>query len=970
MRQKKYILLLIIFIIFLMTLQIDASYAITHKKILIINSYHHGLSWTDDSTNAEIDIIKSRYSGDVKFYVEYMDWKEHPTEETRRLFEELLAYKYKDMSIDLIIASDDAAFDFILEKREKLFGDIPIIFHGISESSFENLVTSEDNLTGVLEIVDIKTTLEMAQMVNPVLDTFYIIYDETESGRAMGEAAANEVHKSLDDIEVVKITNLSIADIISFVSTLESKDSILMTAYYTDVHGMNINFEDMIQKVSESTSAAVFSLYDFALGKGALGGNLLSGKLIGERAGELAVEILNGADADDLELVRTGIHINAIDYDAALEYNIDFDKLSSDVKILNRPVSVFETYRKPILSAIFIMSGMAVFLVILSYYLNKTLKLKNELAEKNIEQKLLNDEIMASEEELKAQFDALNELFDELQATKEKNELILDAIKDAIIDWNIKDDVITASGSWDELIGHPSDQITSSDCIFERVHEDDLDYIKPYFLQKFSEETKDFVSQIRIRTKDEFYKWFLVKGVIARDSDGIPTRMVSSYTDIDAIRKMEDQIRHAAFHDEMTGFSNKNALETQVSKDLKKGINQYGIMLIDIDHFKRINDTMGHRFGDKYIKEVGQILKKHLIPESEVFRISGDEFVVYHKMRHINELDQLSGRLIHALNNVIQVEYSNFSNSVSIGTAVYPHDGDTLESLLTRADLAMYKAKDDGRGRVVRYQSTLFEKRIWRIEREDALKTALQRGELSLAFQPQVNCMTNEIVGFEALLRWYHPVLGQVPPLDFISIAEETQMIMPIGKWVIEEALGYLSEMNNRYNKSYHMAVNVSALQLIQDDFEIIVGEALQANAIAANQFVIEITESVVIQAIDTVSSKLERLQSRGIKIALDDFGTGYSSLSYLKTLPIDILKIDKSFIDEMVISKSQEDLVQLIIQIGRQMSMTLVAEGVESKEQLELLKNMDCDFMQGYYFSRPLNELDCMKLLDKNVIM
>ncbi|MDW7662297.1 MAG: ABC transporter substrate binding protein [Bacillota bacterium] len=329
MRPPKHMFLVIIFIFMLMTLQSDANYAIVHKNILIINSYHHGLSWTDDLTNAEINTIKSGYSGDVKFYVEYMDWKEHPTEETLILFEDLMAYKYEDMNIDLIIASDDAAFEFILEKRGKLFGDIPIVFNGISESSFESLVTIEDNFTGVLEIVDIKTTLEMAQMVNPVLDTFYIIYDETESGRSMGEAAAIEVHRTLSDIEVVKITNLSIEDIISFVSSLESKDSILMTAYYTDVHGMNINFEDMIQKVSESTSAAVFSLYDFALGKGALGGNLLSGKLIGERTAELAIEILNGADADDLELIRTGIHMSAIDYDAALDYNIDFKRLSS-----------------------------------------------------------------------------------------------------------------------------------------------------------------------------------------------------------------------------------------------------------------------------------------------------------------------------------------------------------------------------------------------------------------------------------------------------------------------------------------------------------------------------------------------------------------------------------------------------------------------------------------------------------------
>lgn len=966
MRLKKYIFFVIILAVSLVSIWTDADYAATHKKVLIINSYHHGLSWTDDTTEAEIEKIKSVFNGDVKIYVEYMDWKEYPTTESMLLFKELMKYKYETMKIDLIIASDDAAFEFSLEHRDTIFGDVPIVFHGISESSYKNLVSDEENLTGVLEIVDIKATLEMAKMVNPNLEKFYIIYDETESGRAMGTAAAIEVHNTLPEVEVIKITNISIEDIISFVSTLDNNDNILMTAYYTDIHGNNINFEDMIQKVSDATPAAVFSLYDFALGKGAIGGNLLSGTLIGERAGELAIEILNGAEADQLEIVRDNIHINAIDYSAAIDYNIDFKMLSDDVVVLNRPVSLFETYRRPILLAIIVMSAMALFLVLLSYYLRKTVKLKNELAEKNVEQKILYDEIMASEEELKAQYEALNDMFEELNESKEKNELILNVIKDAIIDWNIRDDSVSASESWNELIGLPSEQITDSNAIFKWIHEDDLESIKTYYMQEFNEETKDFVTQIRINTKEGVYKWFLVKGVIARDSKGIPTRMVSSYTDIDAIRQMEDQIRYAAFHDEMTGYPNKKALETKVSNDIKKGLVQFGIMLIDIDHFKRINDTMGHRFGDNYIKEVGSILKSHLIPESEIFRISGDEFVVYHRMQHIHEFDQLSNRLVNALNNVIQVEYSNFSNSVSIGAAVYPTDGDSLESLITRADLAMYKAKENGRGRVVRYENTMLEKRIWRIEREEALKTALKQGELSLAYQPQVNCLTNEIVGFEALLRWYHPILGHVPPLDFIPIAEESQLIMPIGKWVIDEALSFLSMMNKRYNKSFHMAVNVSVLQLIQDDFEIIIEEALESNSIDSNHFVVEITESVVIQAMDSVSSKLKRLQNRGIRVALDDFGTGYSSLSYLKTLPVDILKIDKSFIDEMVISKSQEDLVQLIIQIGRQMTMTLVAEGVESQEQLELLKIMNCDFMQGYYYSKPLTELECMKKLDQ----
>ena len=504
--------------------------------------------------------------------------------------------------------------------RENLFGDVPLIFHGISEASYSNLVSDETNLTGVLEIVNIKTTLEIANMVNPDLETIYIIYDETESGRAMGKAAAEEVHRTLKGAQVVEVTGLSIEDIVALVSTLNSKDSIFMTAYYTDINGKNIDFEDMIEKVSHATAAPVFSLYDFSLGTGALGGNLLSGRLIGTRAGELAIEILNGAKADELALVRDNIHINAIDYAAALEYGIDFDVFASDVSIINEPISVFETYRNLIIGVILIIVGMAAFLMVLSYYLKKTLELKNQLAEKNVELKHLNDEIVASEEELKAQFDALTELFDELQASKEKNELILDAIKDAIIDWNIKEGSVTTSAGWEALFGFPAEQFNTTHFMFDWVHEDDLELIRPYYKLDFGIEVKNFVTEIRLRTKGDVFKWFLVKGVVARDMGGVPTRMISSFTDIDAIIRMEDQIRHAAFHDEMTGFPNKNALEKLVSKDLKNGMIQYGIMLIDIDHFKRINDTMGHRFGDKYIKEVGGIIKNHLMPESKIGR--------------------------------------------------------------------------------------------------------------------------------------------------------------------------------------------------------------------------------------------------------------------------------------------------------------------------------------------------------------
>lgn len=818
------------------------------KEVLIINSYHFGLSWTDESTRAEIETIKEKYGEDVRFYVEYMDWKEHPTVQSLDLFESMMYEKYNERAFDLIIASDDAALTFVLDHRTNLFDGIPVVFHGVSESSFNNLVKDANGLTGILEIVDIRSTIEVAKQVNPEMKTFYIVHDQTESGKAMGEAASEEIKRWFPELEAHIITNRTIDEIVEFTGTLTDKDSILMTAYYTDISGRNINFEDMILKVSQSTEAAVFSLYDFAIGNGALGGNMLSAKMIGERAGEVANRILDGESPESIPLVRENMHLNAIDYEAAEKFGIDYERLSEDIMIINRPISRFELYREVIIVSVAVVSLLSVFLVVLAFALKRTVKLKNELAEKNIEQKGLYDELAASEEELKAQFDALNDLYDQLQESKAQSE------------------------------------------------------------------------------------------------------------------RITNEIRYAAYHDALTGFWNKTALEEKIQED---NATRFAILLVDIDHFKRINDTMGHVFGDRYIKAVGRILKEVLDDNSKIYRINGDEFVIHYRLETDELLEQFVNRLLNALNTVVSVEYSNFSNSVSIGYAIYPEDGESLEILLTRADLAMYKAKESGRSRAVKYDNSMVDHIIWRVEREEALKKALERQEFSLVYQPQIDCSTGEIIGFEALLRWYNAELGQIPPMTFIPIAEETQLIMPIGKWVVEEAAMFLAQMQQRYDKKMYMAVNVSVTQLIQEDFVKMIMDILETHSIDPEHFIIEITESVLMQAIEDTLDKLSALQKYGIKISLDDFGTGYSSLSYLKTLPIDVLKIDKSFIDALGNSKEQRDLVEIIVKLGKQLNMRMVAEGVEHPEQLDILRDIGCDTMQGYLYSKPIDALSCFKLLD-----
>lgn len=936
---------------------------VTHvQNILIINSYHYGLSWTDDATLAEIDYIKSNYSGDVKIYVEYMDWKEHPTKAHLDLFYSQMAYKYKEVSFDLIITSDDAALEFALSHRASLFNNAPMIFNGVSEERSKTLLEGIPKITGVVETVDVDKTVQLATQLNPSMTAFYVIYDQTESGKSMGKTAIETIQKQLPHVAVYDITDLSIDEIVDRVSQFQPTDSVLMTAYYTDINGRNINFEDMIEKVSHHSPAPVFSLYDFAIGKGALGGTLLSARLIGERTGALAVDILNGSDPDQLEWIRTGFHINAIDYEPAIRFGLNIKTLDESLEVMNRPLSIYELYKGIIWTTIGIIFALVLFLLILSHYLRHNIKLKHQLIEKNFEQKLLYDEISASEEELKAQFDALNELFEELQESKEQSQLILDAIKDSIMDWHIKDDKVYFSDKWEAAIGYTKDQITDQRFIYGLIHEEDQEKIKAQFSLENPNTSSEFTIQVRMYCKSGALKWFLVRGVVKKDPAGSPIRVICSFTDIDDIKQMENQMRFSAYHDALTKFPNRRALEHDFDKLLSQETRHIALLHIDIDNFKRINDTMGHVFGDKYIFEVGLRLKSMLIKEASIYRLGGDEFIIIVSNTTGEALVAFANRLSQRLNETVHVAYSNFSNSISIGIALFPEDGSSMEMLLTKADLAMYKAKELGRGQVTYFENQMYEKIVWRLNRENLLKEALSNNELFLMYQPQVDIKTKKITGFEALIRWQNSTLGFVPPTEFIPIAEETQLIMPIGAWVIDTAFDFIKQTEKFTEDQLSVAVNISVLQLVQENFETILEEATSKHQILPSQVVLEITETVLMQAMDVSISKLERLRSKGYKIALDDFGKGYSSLSYLKELPINILKIDKSFIEGLGISDEKESLVQMIIQMGKYMRLKLVAEGVETEQQWSALERLDCDALQGYYFARPLSELDAMK--------
>ncbi len=422
------------------------------------------------------------------------------------------------------------------------------------------------------------------------------------------------------------------------------------------------------------------------------------------------------------------------------------------------------------------------------------------------------------------------------------------------------------------------------------------------------------------------------------------------------IKKSDERLTYLAYHDSMTGLPNKISLFDR-AKDiftLEKGAS--ALLFIDIDNFKYINDTLGHAFGDKLIVDVSETIKDLLYDNCSLYRLSGDEFVIIYE--HLDDVKQAEQLAVHLLSEFYKdFDYqSNLHISFSIGIALYPYHGMDLEELLKYADIAMYKAKEAGKKSYVLYNKEMNEAFTEKVSIEKYMKKALDYNEFELYYQPQLDLRTNRITGLEALLRWNSPDLGQVPTLKFVSVAEDTHFIIPLGDWVLQNACIFVKKLEKIGCTELGMSVNISILQLLQDDFVDKVMNMISSFQINPRLLELEITESILVESFEHIKAKLQKLRDNDVRIALDDFGKGYSSLSYLKQLPITTMKIDKSFID-FISDQNEDDFVRNIISMGKDLGMCVIAEGVEVKHQLDYLMKNDCDKIQGYYFCRPKTE-------------
>ncbi len=446
----------------------------------------------------------------------------------------------------------------------------------------------------------------------------------------------------------------------------------------------------------------------------------------------------------------------------------------------------------------------------------------------------------------------------------------------------------------------------------------------------------------------------------------------------------EDKIRHLAFYDSLTNLPNRVLFKQQLSLALKNASDNKSsgaVLYMDLDEFKRINDTLGHSFGDELLVQVSKRLVRHMRQSDSVLinslrtndsvtRLGGDEFtVLLINIKDSESVRHIAKRIQKTIEQPFNLNNHKVYVTSSIGIAIFPLDGDDVEQILKHADTAMYHAKALGKNNYQFYSDQMNSNTINKLLMEEKLHQAIEKNELHLFYQPQINIETNKIVAAEALIRWQQSELGMIYPDDFIPLAEETGQIFSIGEWVLNEACRQNKAWQEMGFQPIRIAVNLSGLQFMQDDLGLKIAQILKTTALNPEDLELEITESIMMKNIDDTISTIIDFTNMGIGVSIDDFGTGYSSLSYLKKFPLESLKIDKSFVSDIPEDKDDMMITAAIISMAKSLGLKVVAEGVEKKQQIEFLKEHQCDLMQGYYFSRPVPAKEFEKLLAKQYI-
>ena len=523
--------------------------------------------------------------------------------------------------------------------------------------------------------------------------------------------------------------------------------------------------------------------------------------------------------------------------------------------------------------------------------------------------------------------------------------------------------------AFSHITGYERDDIVGRNARF--ILDDDLDQPQISALAVMLKEHRDGTVVLRMFRKEKIQIWVELSVSPMTDEHGGRTHNIWIVKDVTERKRQEAELLRNAHHDTLTGLANRTLFHDRIDQAIAvahRHNRQVGVLFIDLDNFKIINDTMGHAVGDRLLQETARRLEHCLREGDTAARLGGDEFVLLlTDMEQEEDIANVSERVLAAIARPfasIGGGDREFFVGASIGASTYPRDGADGATLLKNADIAMYRAKEQGRNNFQVFTEEMQSRINTRLSLETKLRRALERNEFALFYQPQVDLATGRIVGAEALIRWQTPDIGMISPVQFIPLAEETGLIVPIGEWVLDTACAQAAEWQNAGLDPINVGVNLSARQFRQKDLVAVVEHSLSRNRLSSLHLELELTESMVMQDPENTIRILNQLKDLGLRLSLDDFGTGYSSLSYLRRFPIDVLKVDQSFIRDVTVNADDACITGSIISLAHGLGLSVIAEGVENQAQLHYLRTQQCDVIQGYYFSRPVPATEFFALM------
>ncbi|MDQ1702188.1 MAG: hypothetical protein QOF57_1440, partial [Frankiaceae bacterium] len=589
-----------------------------------------------------------------------------------------------------------------------------------------------------------------------------------------------------------------------------------------------------------------------------------------------------------------------------------------------------------------------------------------------LDNEALLDSLQQQGQDLTDAYERERDLVEGVRLSEERYALALRAANDGLWDWDLTADVIYYSPRWKEMLGYDEAAIgTSLDEWFDRVHEADRRSLSTAVNRHARGLDAALRHEHRLRAADGTYRWVLCRGLRVTDAERVPVRMVGSSTDITERKELEQRLRRDATYDPTTRLPNRvlflEQLRRAVEHTRRDPDHVFAVLFLDLDGFKIVNDSLGHLFGDKLLVGVAERLQEHLRPRDVAARFGGDEFaVLLNDVEHLRDVTTTAERLQAQLAAPFDIDGQQVVITAGIGIALSITGYERADDVLRDADIAMYQAKAIGGGTHVVFDVDMHARAVHRLSVEGQLRAAIDNGALELHYQPIVSLATRQLEGFEALVRWRHPERGLLQPHDFLHIAEEASLTIPMGRWILQDACRRIREWEAvaPQHPGARLSLNVSNRQFWHKSFLPLLEHTLIETGLDPQSLRLEITEGVIMHNPELADTLMRRLHRLGFPLHIDDFGTGYSSLEALHRFPIDALKVDQSFVARLGIDKRSAKIVRTIVLMGQDLEVDVIAEGVETAEQAELLSELDCGYAQGHWFSRAVPGDEATRML------